>query len=483
MDAATPSANTFWTVTGNEATSTPSLPELTTPPSVKRISPISAEIDRAVGASLIFTVGADDPEGDIKSLKWTVNDALEWGIDFKETFSRIDSFHRSFSSAGTYIVQAVYSNSDEAVDFASWKIIVTNQEIPAKIISPVPGSSISVDTATFSWSGGAGVFQSYIDIGHEPGESNVYAGLAGADLSATVINLPMDGSAVFVRLWYQFGSGWQFDDYKYQLNSPSSETPSPSLESRVARFIGALGPPPPYLLEQDNLAVDAFSLIGGFLDWAFQGNWTDTYDELYNSGLRLDALSRNAGARAEQALIDGESKNAEIQLEQALRLGIMSRNTFSSASRVFGNQLESGMLASEEIKDRAQDLWILVWKIQNPKIGEAFEYLFLATDYAIDYKVWGGDEANRRFWISLITTTLVNQLPFDALGGLTLEQYSKLVTSYNLDTVLEQILRDEGAVRVTELILSELLNQGITDELEFFWRQLLDDILEYKNRP
>jgi hypothetical protein len=53
-------------------------------------------------------------------------------------------------------------------------------------------------------------------VGTTPGGYNLYFGSQGLNLTATVPNLPLTGSPVYVRLYTRFaGTGWQYTDYTF----------------------------------------------------------------------------------------------------------------------------------------------------------------------------------------------------------------------------------------------------------------------------
>jgi uncharacterized protein YkwD len=84
----------------------------------------------------------------------------------------------------------------------------------ASMISPTNGSTIG-STTVLSWTTGSGALQYYLYIGTSQGSSNLFSGSVGKSTSVTLRNLPT--GTIYVRLWTQLSSGWQFNDYWYRV--------------------------------------------------------------------------------------------------------------------------------------------------------------------------------------------------------------------------------------------------------------------------
>ncbi len=74
--------------------------------------------------------------------------------------------------------------------------------------SPVPGSMLSGNTVTFTWSNGNGTATGFwLDVGSTQGGNQYYqSGNLGTATSATVYSLPADGSEIYVTLWSLVGA-------------------------------------------------------------------------------------------------------------------------------------------------------------------------------------------------------------------------------------------------------------------------------------
>ena len=84
---------------------------------------------------------------------------------------------------------------------------------PPAMISPVPGSTLSGSSTTFTWSAGTGVSQYYLWVGTTPGGTD----LAEVGLSGTsyTVNLPTSGASIYVRLYWVINGQLQNNSYIY----------------------------------------------------------------------------------------------------------------------------------------------------------------------------------------------------------------------------------------------------------------------------
>jgi len=84
------------------------------------------------------------------------------------------------------------------------------------ITSPVPSSTLSGSSVTFSWTAGAGASAYWLDVGNTAGGNNYYSsGNLGNVLTQTVNGLPTNGSAVYVTLYSFVGGAWLSNAYNY----------------------------------------------------------------------------------------------------------------------------------------------------------------------------------------------------------------------------------------------------------------------------
>ena len=115
--------------------------------------------------------------------------------------------------------------------------------VKAVLTTPTPGSTLSSTTVTFGWTTGSGVSQYWLYVGTTgAGSNNVFSASTGTTTSATVSNLPSNGSTVYVRLHSLIAGAWQFNDYTYTAMTGgvkavlTTPTPGSTLSSTTATF-------------------------------------------------------------------------------------------------------------------------------------------------------------------------------------------------------------------------------------------------------
>jgi len=96
------------------------------------------------------------------------------------------------------------------------------------MLSPVPGSTFTSSSVTFSWSaGGANAY--ILLVGSSRNGSDIYNSGQVYVLSATVNNIPTNGNAIYVTLASLVNGSWTFKSYTYTaFNSSAIPTPTPT---------------------------------------------------------------------------------------------------------------------------------------------------------------------------------------------------------------------------------------------------------------
>ena len=99
-----------------------------------------------------------------------------------------------------------------------------------EIASPVPGSTLTSHSVTFTWTSAPSVTEHRLKVGNTLGGTQYYDKPHGTALSATVTNMPTDGSPVYVRLAAFQSGAWVSTDYLYTAATyaiPDITSPSP----------------------------------------------------------------------------------------------------------------------------------------------------------------------------------------------------------------------------------------------------------------
>jgi len=100
-------------------------------------------------------------------------------------------------------------------DYTYTAALIGVTPVPATMISPANGSTLSGSTVTFQWNSGSLIQEYFLTIGNSLGSNDIYGQSQGTNLSRTVTGLPTDGRTLYVRLWSRSGSTWYYRDYTY----------------------------------------------------------------------------------------------------------------------------------------------------------------------------------------------------------------------------------------------------------------------------
>jgi hypothetical protein len=97
----------------------------------------------------------------------------------------------------------------------------------ATMIDPVPGSTLTGATTTFTWGAGRCAGAYWLDVGNAKGIGDISAGqLPSTTLSKTVSGIPTDGRTIYVRLWTMLYGQWQYNDHTYVAAGTAAATSS-----------------------------------------------------------------------------------------------------------------------------------------------------------------------------------------------------------------------------------------------------------------
>ena len=96
------------------------------------------------------------------------------------------------------------------------------------ITSPVQGSRLPSSRVAFTWTGGSGVTEYWLQVGSSAGARDVYDASQGTALSATVTGIPAGDRQIYVRLYSYVKplEAWYWRDYVYQ--APLAPTAAPA---------------------------------------------------------------------------------------------------------------------------------------------------------------------------------------------------------------------------------------------------------------
>ena len=201
-------ANYTFTFVGGTLTVTPVTGQITSPPKGSTLtgSTVTFTWSHETGASsyqmwLGHTAGAHDIGAiSTPSLSATFNNLPIDGSTIYATLYGFASGHWTVLDTATYTAATVAK---------------------AVITSPTKGSTLTGSTVTFGWSAETGATSYQLWVGHSAGAHDL-AIVTTSSLSATVNNLPTDGSQVYVTL-YGFAGTWVLQDSASYTASTNSK--------------------------------------------------------------------------------------------------------------------------------------------------------------------------------------------------------------------------------------------------------------------
>lgn len=122
----------------------------------------------------------------------------------------------------------------------------------------------------------------------------------------------------------------------------------------------------------------------------------DNYSNLYLLGVNRRNLANNALASADKFLKKGDLENAQKYANLAARHYIESNNLFNTAEQVFSGSVAMTARALEAIYRGSKEASKYGWSLMcGLKCYEVADYIFLMTDFAVDYGLEGLDEAKK----------------------------------------------------------------------------------------
>ena len=117
-------------------------------PSVSKVTPTSASVSLYVGNSQTFEASANDPDDNLTSWDWSIDGTSEnngrfgfWPFYNSPTGTVTKEFTHTFSSAGTYTVEATFTDKGARSGSVTWTVEVINR---APVISSASPSSSHV---------------------------------------------------------------------------------------------------------------------------------------------------------------------------------------------------------------------------------------------------------------------------------------------------------------------------------------------------
>jgi hypothetical protein len=163
-------------------------------------------------------------------------------VYFSDSTTALSATVTNIPTYGVPLYVRLNSRINGAWQYADFVYQEFGSPVPGAITFPNPGSVLPGSTVTFNWMGG-GVSAYALKIGTTgAGSSDVYYSGATLASTATVTNIPIYGSLLYVQLSYRILGTWYFANYVYtEAGSPvppamASPAPGSVLSGSSATF-------------------------------------------------------------------------------------------------------------------------------------------------------------------------------------------------------------------------------------------------------
>jgi hypothetical protein len=145
--------------------------------------------------------------------------------------------------AGNTIYVRLWTQRGSSWLFNDYTYIAFNAK--AAMISPTPWSTFTGSSVTFNWTAGTGATEYWLEVGTAVGKSDIFGQSTGLTANQTVSGIPLNGIAIYVRLWSRINGAWLFNDYNYYAlrgtASMTSPTPLSTFGGLSASFVWSPG--------------------------------------------------------------------------------------------------------------------------------------------------------------------------------------------------------------------------------------------------
>ena len=164
------------------------------------------------------------------TFSWTNPGAAAYGLDIGTTVGAKNITSVNTGTASTYTVTNLPINGS-TVYVRLWSKIgatwyfndytyTASGNPPAVMTSPAATPfTFTGPSYTFNWTN-TGAASYGLDVGTTVGGTNIRSANTANATTLTVVNLPVNGSNVYVRLWSKIGATWYFNDYVYKAFGP-----------------------------------------------------------------------------------------------------------------------------------------------------------------------------------------------------------------------------------------------------------------------
>ena len=189
-------------------------------------SPVAAALttptpsSKLASSSVTFTWSAGEGVTDY----WLNLGTADAGADAKNLYSGSSTTLTSVNvtglpTNGEAIFATLYSYIAGAWQPTVYTYTASGSPTPAALTSPVPSTTLTSSTVTFTWSAGSGVAHYWFDLGtgsSGAAAKNIYSGSSTTATSVNVTGLPTNGETIYATLYSYIGGVWQPTVYSYK---------------------------------------------------------------------------------------------------------------------------------------------------------------------------------------------------------------------------------------------------------------------------
>lgn len=194
------------------------------------------------------------------------------------------------------------------------------------------------------------------------------------------------------------------------------------LSVEISRLLAIKVQYPPYLLTPEGFQMSVAIVWMNWTSWLAQVELNEKYDELYFTGIDYDCASRKALLNAKAALDRGDVEIAQEYVQDYFLYNKLSLMSFNAATNYFSNIAGAGEILAEGVRDGCQTAIKFGLTFLSPEAAKAADYVFIGSDFVIDYFFRGEDEALKDSLVKLAINALFKEIRL-APGGRTIENY------------------------------------------------------------
>ena len=205
---------------------------------------------------------------------------------------------------------------------------------------------------------------------------------------------------------------------------------------------------PPYLLDPNAFDTAVAIAWDSLTSWITQSQLRDKYDEMYQAGIDICGLRSMSLANALYFIKNNDIQNAQKWFDRAMKYETLMYNSFTAAEDFYIGNVEAGMIVAELIKNSCESFVEVGLVFYGPVASTVGDYIYIGADYVVDYEVLGADEAKKKAIISFSVTTIFSVVPFQKLGGGTIDDYMTNAINDKTFPVIQSLFSDNAALQV-----------------------------------